>query len=96
MNFFFDSTFNVKEMQSFAQFNYSTTEGDSLFGALGYLPFTRENRKFQLDMESQMVQNSRTKIGFTFNKFSIKVNADFNQAQQNQVTLNGFPLKVKT
>ena len=47
-------------------------------------------------MESQMVQNSRTKIGFTFNKFSIKVKADFNQAQQNQVTLKGFSLKVKT
>ena len=31
-DFFFDSTsFNVKEMQSFAQFNYSTAEGGSLW-----------------------------------------------------------------
>ena len=47
-------------------------------------------------MESQMVQNSRNKIGFTFNKFVIKVKADFNQAQQNQFTFNQFSLKVKT
>ena len=47
-------------------------------------------------MESQMVQNSRNKIGFTFNKFAIKVKRDFNQAQQNQFTFNRFPLKVKT
>ena len=34
-HFFFDSTsFNVKEMQSFAKFNYSTAEGDSLFEVL--------------------------------------------------------------
>ena len=38
--FFFDSTsFNVKEMQSFAQFNYSTAEGDSLFGVLIFAKF---------------------------------------------------------
>ena len=37
---FFDSTsFNVKEMQSFAQFNYSTAEGDSLFGVLIFAKF---------------------------------------------------------
>ena len=48
-------------------------------------------------MESQMVQNSRNKIGFTFNKFVVKVKADFNQAQQNdQFTFNQFSLKVKT
>ena len=47
-------------------------------------------------MESQMVQNSRNKIGFTFNKFVIKVKADFNRAQQNQFTFNQFSLKVKT
>ena len=47
-------------------------------------------------MESQMVQNSRNKIGFTFNKFVIKVKADFNQAQQSQFTFNQFSLKVKT
>ena len=46
-------------------------------------------------MESQMVHNSRTKIGIKFNKFHIKVRRDFNQAQQNQVTFNGFALKVK-
>ena len=45
-------------------------------------------------MESQMVQNSRTKIVFTFNKFFIKVKKDFNQAHQNQVTFNGFSFKV--
>ena len=39
-DFFFDSTsFNVKEMQSFAQFNYSTGEGDSLFGVLIFAKF---------------------------------------------------------
>ena len=43
---FFDSTsFNVKEMQSFAQFNYSTAEGDSLFGVLIFAKFEyRESR----------------------------------------------------
>ena len=46
-------------------------------------------------MESQMVQNSRNKIGFTLNKFVIKVKVDFNQAQQNQFTFNKFSLKVK-
>ena len=47
-------------------------------------------------MESQMVQNSRRQIGFTFNKFPIKVKRDFNEAQQNQViTFNKFPIKVK-
>ena len=45
-------------------------------------------------MESQMVQNSRTKIVFTLNKFFIKVKRDFNQAHQNQVTFNGFSFKV--
>ena len=49
-----------------------------------------------LVMESQMVQNSRNKIGFTIKKFVIKVKADFNQAQQNQFTFNQFSLKVKT
>ena len=39
-------------------------------------------------MESQIVQNSRNKIGFTLNKFVIKVKTDFNQAQQNQFTFN--------
>ena len=39
-DFFSDSTsFNVKEMQSFAQFNYSTAEGDSLFGVLIFAKF---------------------------------------------------------
>ena len=39
-DFFFDSTsFNVKEMQSFAQFNYGTAEGDSLFGVLIFAKF---------------------------------------------------------
>ena len=47
-------------------------------------------------MESQMVQNSRNKIGLTFNKFVIKVKRDFSQAQQNQFTFNLFSLKVKT
>ena len=47
-------------------------------------------------MESQMVQNSRNKLGFTFNKFVVKVKADFSQAQQNQFTFNQFSLKVKT
>ena len=47
-------------------------------------------------MESQMVQNSRNKIGLTFNKFVIKVKTDFSQAQQNQFTFNLFSLKVKT
>ena len=47
-------------------------------------------------MESQMGQNSGTKIGFTFNKFPIKAKTDINQVQQNQVTFNGFFLKVKT
>ena len=47
-------------------------------------------------MESQMVQNSRNKIGFTFNKFVIKVKADFNQVEQNQFTFNQFSLKIKT
>ena len=38
--FFFDSTsFNVKEVQSFAQFNYSTAEGDSVFGVLIFAKF---------------------------------------------------------
>ena len=38
--FFFDITsFNVKEMQSFAQFNYSTAEGDSLFGVFIFAKF---------------------------------------------------------
>ena len=46
-------------------------------------------------MESQMVQNSRNKIGFTLNKFVIKVKTDFNQAQQNQFTFNRFSLKFK-
>ena len=46
-------------------------------------------------MESQLVQNSRNKIGFTLNKFVIKVKTDFNQAQQNQFTFNQFSLKVK-
>ena len=47
-------------------------------------------------MESQMVQNSRNKIGLTFNKFVIRVKGDFNQPQQNQFTFNRFSLKVKT
>ena len=38
--FFLDSTsFNVKEMQSFAQFNYGTAEDDSLFGVLIFAKF---------------------------------------------------------
>ena len=38
--FFFKSTsFNVKEMQTFAQFNYSTAEDDSLFGVLIFARF---------------------------------------------------------
>ena len=41
-------------------------------------------------MESQMVQNSRTKIGFTLSKFSIKVKADFNQAQQSHSRSTDF------
>ena len=45
-------------------------------------------------MESQMVQNSRSKIVFTLKKFFIKVNRDFNQAHQNQVTFNRFSFKV--
>ena len=48
------------------------------------------------DMESQMVQNSRNKIGLTFNKFVIRVKGDFNQPQQNQFTFNRFSLKVNT
>ena len=36
-----------------------------------------------LNMESQMMQNSRNQIGLTFKKFVIKVKGDFNQAQQN-------------
>ena len=45
-DFFFDSTsFNVKEMQSFAQFNYSTAEGDSLFGLLIFAKF--EDRDYR-------------------------------------------------
>ena len=47
-------------------------------------------------MESQMVQDSRNKIGFMFSKFVIKVRTDFNQAQQNQFMFNQFSLKVKT
>ena len=39
---------------------------------------------------------ARNKIGLTFNKFVIKVKADFNQAQQNQFTFNRLSLKVKT
>ena len=50
--------------------------------------------KTQVGMESEMVQNSRSKIVFTFNKFFIKVKRDFNQAHQNQVTFNGFSFKV--
>ena len=38
--FFFDSiSFSVKEMQSFAQFNYRTAEGDSFFGVLIFAKF---------------------------------------------------------
>ena len=33
------TSFNVKEMQNFAQFNYSTGEGDSLFGVLIFAKF---------------------------------------------------------
>ena len=45
-DFFFDSTsFNVKEMQSFAQFNYSTAEGESLFGVLIFAKF--EDRDYR-------------------------------------------------
>ena len=51
---------------------------------------------YRLAMESQMVQNSRNKIGLTFNKIVIKVKTDFNQAQQNPFTFNRFSLKVKT
>ena len=47
-------------------------------------------------MESQMVQNSRNKIGLTFNKIVSKAKTDFGQAQQNQFTFNRFSLKVKT
>ena len=47
-------------------------------------------------METQMVQNSRNKIGLTFNKFAIKVKRNFNQAQQNHFTFNTFSIKVKT
>ena len=39
-DFFFDITsFNVKEMQSFAHFNYSTAEGDGLFGVFIFAKF---------------------------------------------------------
>ena len=54
----------------------------------------RRRRHQETWMESQMVQNSRSKIVFTFNKFFIKVKRDFNQAHQNQVTFNGFSFKV--
>ena len=47
-----------------------------------------------IEMESQMVQNSRSRIVFTFNEFFIKIKRDFNQAHQNQVTFNGFSFKV--
>ena len=33
------TSFNVKEMQNFAQFNYGTAEGDSLFGVLIFAKF---------------------------------------------------------
>ena len=49
----------------------------------------------RLSMESQMVQNSRNKIGLTFNKFVIKVKTDLSQVQQNQFTFNRFSVKVK-
>ena len=58
MNFFFDvkalhdfffaksTSFNVKEMKNFAQFNYSTAEGDSLFGVLIFAKFEyRDHRE---------------------------------------------------
>ena len=45
-DFFSDSTsFDVKEMQSFAQFNYSTALGDSLFGVLIFAKF--ENHDYR-------------------------------------------------
>ena len=45
--FFAKSTsFNVKEMQNFTQFNYSTAEGDSLFGVLIFAKFEyRDHRE---------------------------------------------------
>ena len=55
---------------------------------------TRVQNRNNKRTESQMVQNSRSKIVFTFNKFFIKVKRDFNQAHQNQVTFNGFSFKV--
>ena len=40
------TSFNVKEMQNFAQFNYSTAEGDSLFGVLIFAKFEyRDHRE---------------------------------------------------
>ena len=58
MNFFFDvkalhdfffaksTSFNVKVMQNFAQFNYSTAEGNSLFGVLIFAKFEyRDHRE---------------------------------------------------
>ena len=54
-DFFFDSTsFNVKEMQSFAQFNYSTAEGDSLFGVLIFAKF--EDRDYRERNELPVLQ----------------------------------------
>ena len=49
--FFFDSTsFNVKEMQSFAQFNYSNAESDSLFGVLIFAKFEYRDYRERNDL----------------------------------------------
>ena len=47
-DFFFakSTSFNVQEMQNFPQFNYSTAEGDRLFGVLIFAKFEyRDHRE---------------------------------------------------
>ena len=66
---FFDSTsFMVKEMQSFAQFNYSTAEGDSLFGVLSFAKF--EYRDYRERNELLLACNIQTRYNWFVSDFA--------------------------
>ena len=77
--FFFDSTsFNVKEMQNFARFNYSTAEGDSLFGVSIFAKFEyrdyREGKGYRTGRYFLQVAGCRLKFNYNWKTAGTKNN----------------------
>ena len=74
-DFFFDRTsFNIKGMQSFAQFNYSTAQGDSLFGVSVFAKF--EYRDYRERNEQLKVSQTRGTFFYSSRKLGFVVLVD--------------------